>query len=128
MPKKRKQFGDYYYDDDDFDDEIEDDDEDEDDDFDDDDDEIDDIYDAPDVSDYEDYAAEDDPSDGFDLGDPQETMLAFALGLMEGRTPPASGTRSSEAAVSQDAALEVPFHKPGFGVLVGTGKGPFSGN
>ena len=58
MPKRRRQYGDYFYDDDDFDDEIDDedeDDEDEDDDFDDDDDEIDDIYDAPDVSDYEDY-------------------------------------------------------------------------
>jgi C-terminal processing protease CtpA/Prc len=60
-----------------------------------------------------DYGAEDDPSDGFDLGDPQETMLAFALGLIEGRTPSVSGTRSSEATISQ-----IPFHKPGFGVLV----------
>lgn len=65
-----------------------------------------------------DYGAEDDPSDGFDLGDPQETMLAFALGLIEGRTPSVSGTRSSEATISQDVAMEIPFHKPGFGVFV----------
>ena len=33
-----------------------------------------------------DYDGEDDPLDGCALGDPRETMLAFALGLIEGRT------------------------------------------
>ena len=33
-----------------------------------------------------DYEVEDDPLDGHDLGDPEETMLAFALKLLEGRT------------------------------------------
>ena len=45
MPRKRRQYGDYYYDDD----------------------EIDDIYDAPNVGDYEDYEEEDEDDDDDDL-------------------------------------------------------------
>ena len=41
-----------------------------------------------------DYVVDDDPLDSFGLGDPQETMLAFTLGLIEGRT------RSAEKAVA----------------------------
>ena len=61
-----------------------------------------------------DYEVDDDPLDGFDLGDPQETMLAFTLGLIEGRT------RSAETA-SAPALNPVSdgFHPRTTGVLVG---------
>ena len=61
-----------------------------------------------------DYEVDDDPLDGFDLGDPQETMLAFTLGLIEGRT------RSVETA-SAPALNPVSdgFHPRTTGVLVG---------
>lgn len=61
-----------------------------------------------------DYVVDDDPLDGFGLGDPQETMLAFALGLIEGRT------RSAENAASP-ALSPVPdgFHPRTTGVFVG---------
>ena len=61
-----------------------------------------------------DYEVVDDPLDGFDLGDPQETMLAFTLGLMEGRT------RSAErpAAPLLDAVPDG-FHPRTQGLLVG---------
>ena len=61
-----------------------------------------------------DYEVGDDPLDGHDLGDPEETMLAFTLRLIEGRT------RSSEPAPS--AGLEpVPedFHPRTAGLLIG---------
>ena len=61
-----------------------------------------------------DYEVEDDPLDGHDLGDPEETMLAFALKLLEGRT------RSSGPAPS--AGLEPVsegFHPRTAGILVG---------
>jgi hypothetical protein len=61
-----------------------------------------------------DYEVDDDPLDGFDLGDPQETMLAFALELMEGRT------RSAERpfALLRDPVPE-DFHPRTQGLLVG---------
>lgn len=64
---------------------------------------------APDVE------AEDRPVDGFNLGDPEETMLAVALALMEGRPVPA-GTRSAPA----PALTPVPDapRRPGAGLLV----------
>ena len=63
---------------------------------------------APDVQ------AEDDPLDGFALGDPEETMLAAALRLIEGRT------RSAEAAAGP-LLTPVPagFHPRTPGLLVG---------
>ena len=63
---------------------------------------------APDVE------AEDDPLDGFALGDPEETMLAVALRLIEGRT------RSAEAATGP-LLTPVPagFHPRTQGLLVG---------
>ena len=61
-----------------------------------------------------DDVVDDDPLDGFGLGDPQETMLAFALGLIEGRT------RSAEQAAAP-ALPPVPdgFHPRTTGVFVG---------
>lgn len=61
-----------------------------------------------------DYEAEDDPLDGFALGDPEETMLAVALRLIEGRT------RSVEAP-SGPHLTPVPagFHPRPSGLLVG---------
>ena len=65
---------------------------------------------APDVE------AKDDPTDGFALGDPQETMLAVALRLIEGRT------RSSAEAPSGPGLAPVPegFHPRTTGILVGS--------
>ena len=61
-----------------------------------------------------DYRAEDDPLDGFALGDPGETMLAAALRLIEGRT------RSAEVP-SGPHLTPVPagFHPRPSGLLVG---------
>ena len=61
-----------------------------------------------------DYGAEDDPLDGYTLGDPRETMLAFALGLIEGRT------RSAETpSVPPLSPVPVGFHPRTPGLLVG---------
>ena len=61
-----------------------------------------------------DYEVDDDPLDGFGLGDPQETMLAFTLGLIEGRT------RSAEtASVPALNPVSDGFHPRTTGVLVG---------
>ena len=61
-----------------------------------------------------DEEAEDDPLDGFVLGDPRESMLAVALGLIEGRT------RSGEAASGPRLApVSGDFHPRGTGLLVG---------
>ena len=65
---------------------------------------------APDVE------AEDRPQDGIELGDPEETMLAVALALMEGRPVPA-GTRSAPAPALTPVP-DVP-RRPGAGLLVG---------
>ena len=63
---------------------------------------------APDVE------AEDDPLDGFALGDPRESMLTVALGLIEGRTRSGETTPGPRLApVSGD------FHPRGTGLLVG---------
>jgi hypothetical protein len=64
---------------------------------------------APDVG------AEDDPLDGFALGDPRETMLSVALGLIEGRT------RSTSAPPARRLA-PVPegFHPRSTNLLVGS--------
>ena len=63
---------------------------------------------APDVE------AEDDPLDGFALGDPGETMLATALGLIEGRT------RSAETPSGPHLApVPTGFHPRTPGLLVG---------
>ena len=61
-----------------------------------------------------DYEVDDAPKEGLDLGDPQETMLAFTLGLIEGRT------RSAETAAAP-ALYPVPdgFHPRTTGVFVG---------
>jgi C-terminal processing protease CtpA/Prc len=65
---------------------------------------------APDVE------AEDDPLDGFDLGNPRETMLSVALGLIEGRTRSAA-----EAPVHHTlpAPVDKDFHPRTTGILVG---------
>ena len=65
-----------------------------------------------------DVEVDDDPEDGFDLGDPRETMLAAALDLIDGR-PVAGHTRSSEASALQPAP-DTP-RRPGFGLLVDEG-------
>ena len=61
-----------------------------------------------------DFGAEDDPLDGYALGDPGETMLATALGLIEGRT-------RSAATPSGPRLTPVPegFHPRSTGLLVG---------
>ena len=61
-----------------------------------------------------DFEAEDDPLDGYALGDPGETMLATALGLIEGRT-------RSAATPSGPRLTPVPegFHPRSTGLLVG---------
>ena len=61
-----------------------------------------------------DYEVEDDPLDGFALGDPGETMLAAALGLIEGRTrSPEKPAGPLLEPVSTD------FHPRATGLLVG---------
>ena len=54
-----------------------------------------------------DIAGSDDPFDGFQLGDPSETLLATALGAV--KSAPATPTL---------VPLETPYHRPGFGVLL----------
>ena len=67
-----------------------------------------------------DLELDDDPTDGYPLGDPRETMLSAALALMEG-----TGTRASDGGLTRSAEapalLSVPDapHRPGFGHLVG---------
>ena len=61
-----------------------------------------------------DFEVEDNPLDGYDLGDPQETMLAFALELIEGRT-----RRAESAAVPTLTPVTEGFHPRTSGVLVG---------
>ena len=60
------------------------------------------------------YAVEDDPLDGCALGDPRETMLATALGLIDGRT------RSAETPiVPRLTPVPSGFHPRTQGLLVG---------
>ena len=63
---------------------------------------------APDVK------AEDDPLDGYALGDPEETMLAVALGLIDGRTR-SSGTPSGPRL----SPVPTGFHPRTLGFLIG---------
>ena len=63
---------------------------------------------APDVE------VEDDPQDGFALGDPRETMLATALGLIEGRTRSAAAPSGPHLAPVSEG-----FHPRSTGLLVG---------
>lgn len=65
-----------------------------------------------------DVEVDDDPEDGFDLGDPRETMLAAALDLIAGR-PVAGRTRSSGASTLQP--VPDALRRPGFGLLVDEG-------
>ena len=65
---------------------------------------------APDVE------AKDDPTDGFALGDPQETMLAAALRLIEGRTRSAAETPSGPGL----APVPDGFHPRTTGLLIGS--------
>ncbi|MBR3097024.1 MAG: hypothetical protein IKH17_03985, partial [Bacteroidales bacterium] len=61
-----------------------------------------------------DVKADDNPLDGFDLGDPRETMLATALSLIEGRT------RSSDPAPAPSLTpVAEQFHPRTTGLLVG---------
>jgi C-terminal processing protease CtpA/Prc len=61
-----------------------------------------------------DIPAEDDPMDGFALGDPEETMLAVALRLIEGRT------RSAETAAGPRLApVPADYHPRPSGLLIG---------
>ena len=64
---------------------------------------------APDVE------VDDNPEEGFDLGDPRETMLAVALDLIDGR-PVAGHTRAS-GLPALEPVPDFP-HRPGFGLLV----------
>ena len=65
-----------------------------------------------------DYEVADNPMDGYDLGDPKETMLAYALGLIDARWI-AGKTRSADSPALLPV-LDAP-RRPGFGVLVGEG-------
>lgn len=60
-----------------------------------------------------DYPVEDNPHDGFQLGDPQESMLSVALGLAGFEAPaPAARQRSRTPAPE-----EVPVERPGFRII-----------
>ena len=63
-----------------------------------------------------DYEVDDDPLDGYPLGDPRETMLAAALSLIEGHTRSAGETPSGTAL----APVKEGFHPRTTGLLVGT--------
>lgn len=60
-----------------------------------------------------DYPATDDPRDGSDLGDPSESMLSVVLDLAAGK-PLIAAPALTKAPQQQP----LPFHKPGFGVLL----------
>ena len=65
-----------------------------------------------------DVELEDNPADGYQLGDPSETMLSAALDLIAGRK-----TRLSAGAVSRPTLDPVsdPVRRPGVGILVSEG-------
>ncbi len=69
---------------------------------------------APDV------LLDDDPMDGYALGDPRETMLAAALARIGGQSA-ASSPSARTRAIEPSLALPTPdaLRRPGFGVLVG---------
>ena len=58
-----------------------------------------------------DYEVSDNPQDGYELGDPQESMLSVVLGL-------ASGQSFAAPVKSMANRHEVPFSKPGAGALL----------
>ena len=60
-----------------------------------------------------DYPATDDPRDGFDLGDPSESMLSAVLTLAAGK-PLIAAPALTKAPLREP----LPYHKPGFGVLL----------
>ena len=65
-----------------------------------------------------DYEVADNPLDGYGLGDPQETMLAYALRLIEARQ--AAGYTRSTSAVPPLTPVEGDSHPRTTGILVGT--------
>ena len=70
-----------------------------------------------------DFEVDDDPLDGYALGDPRETMLSAALSVIERSGGPAPSSPAPAAAATRSgmaplAAPEIP-RRPGFGVLVG---------
>ena len=60
-----------------------------------------------------DYEVLDAPRDGYDLGDPEETMLAATLSLIEGKPAVASYGKRLAGEVAT-----IPFEKPGSGALI----------
>ena len=60
-----------------------------------------------------DYPATDDHRDGFDLGDPSESMLSVVLDLAAGKS-----VNAAPALTKAPRRQPLPFHKPGFGVLL----------
>lgn len=71
-----------------------------------------------------DYEAKDDPLDGFQLGDPSETMLSAVLALSTGASEAASGAPSKAPALVPAAASALvpapPVRPAGFGALLGS--------
>ena len=63
-----------------------------------------------------DVEVSDDPLDGFQLGDPQETMLATALARCGYQTAPKAAPRSVPAPAWEKMDTE-PF-RPGFGMMI----------
>lgn len=61
-----------------------------------------------------DIQADDDPLDGYDLGDPGETLLATVLQQISG-TSSQIRRRSASPAPAREP---IPYHRPGFGVLL----------
>lgn len=58
-----------------------------------------------------DYEVDDDPRDGYELGDPSETMLAKVLSV-------ATGSVLAVSKAAEGTPEEVPFTKPGYGALL----------
>ena len=57
------------------------------------------------------YEVQDNPLDGHQLGDPEETMLSYVLSLSTGTTV--------KAPLAQPDLMPAPaLHRPGFGLLI----------
>ena len=68
-----------------------------------------------------DVELDDAPLDGFQLGDPRETMLSAALALIGGASPDqVTASSASTRAAVRDLAIPTPddLRRPGFGILV----------